>query len=552
MKTKSRRLLCLLLCGVMILALSSCGSKSEAPEKADDGKSSYAFAALDTEAKDNFTEAPGSLKKTETVFINLDSSGKTSGVTVSDWLHTDRGQVRVEDKSALKNIVNVKSDVQPLVNKDGLTWMMPETDLYYSGETADKPPVSFEITYTLDGKKISLDALAGQSGEVEIKVKMKNEASKTVVIGGKKTKVYLPLLVVGGMVLPEPDFSGVKVENGTAIGDGSKEIVVLFGMPGMSESLGLDGVTPEELGGLSFSDTASVKAAVKDFELENMYFAALPLASLDLGVELPDSTDELTGVINAVKQIESSLSGMDIDRLMKAFTDDPEAVSGLLDSVNSAISLYDSNKALFALLEKYTAGENGEELKKALSILQKPETAAALERLSDSSVLNLFTDLAELKDTLPLITELSEDMQNPEIKKAVESLPETLEAIADLKAEIDKNSELISALGELTDSDSLGSIQKAAEALGSLNIEALTQKYSALTDNADVIVRRSAEWLKYGREYGLFTAAPEGAETSLMFVYMTPSIRPVVTADTPYAAPTGESILDSLLAKFRK
>lgn len=551
MKKIPKKLLCLLLCGAMILTLSSCGSKSDVPENAADGKSSYAFAQLDSEVKENFTEAPGSLKKSETVFINLDSSGKTTGVTVSDWLHTDKGQVRVDDKSTLKNIVNVKSDVPPVMTENGLAWMMPETDLYYSGETTDKPPVSFEITYALDGKKISPEALAGQSGEVEIKVKMKNEASKTVVIDGKKTKVYLPLLVVGGMVLPEPDFSGVKVENGTAIGDGSKEIVVLFGLPGMSESLGLDGITTADLGGLSFSDTASVKAAVKDFELENMYFAALPLASLDLGVELPGSTDELTGVINAVKQIESSLSGMDIDKLMNAFTDDPEAISGLLDSVNSAISLYDSNKALFTLLEKYTEGEKGKELQKALAILQKPETAAALERLSDSSILNLFSDLAELKDTLPLITELSKDMQNPEIKKAVEALPDTLEAIAGLKTEIDKNSELISALGELTDSDSLGSIQKAAEALGSLNIEALTQKYSALTDNADVIVKKSAEWLKYGKEYGLFTAAPEAAETSLMFVYMTPSIRPEVTADTPDAAPSGESILDSLLSKFK-
>lgn len=60
-----------------------------------------------------YTDVPGSVKKSETVYVNMDNSGKVKDITVTDWLHTDKGQVKVSDTSSLKNITNVKSNIKP-------------------------------------------------------------------------------------------------------------------------------------------------------------------------------------------------------------------------------------------------------------------------------------------------------------------------------------------------------------------------------------------------------------------------------------------------------
>ena len=68
-----------------------------------------------------YTDVPGSVKKSETVYVNMDNSGDVKDITVTDWLHTDKGQVKVSDTSSLKNITNVKSNIKPVSENGGIT-----------------------------------------------------------------------------------------------------------------------------------------------------------------------------------------------------------------------------------------------------------------------------------------------------------------------------------------------------------------------------------------------------------------------------------------------
>ena len=67
-----------------------------------------------------------------------------------------------------------------------------------------------------------------------------NKEKKTVSVDGKQEEVYTPFVMMTGMILPNETFSNVTIDNGKVISDGSKNIVVGFGMPGMKESLNLD------------------------------------------------------------------------------------------------------------------------------------------------------------------------------------------------------------------------------------------------------------------------------------------------------------------------
>lgn len=66
-----------------------------------------------------------------------------------------------------------------------------------------------------------------------------NKEKKTVSVDGKQEEVYTPFVMMTGMILPNETFSNVTIDNGKVISDGSKNIVVGFGMPGMKESLNL-------------------------------------------------------------------------------------------------------------------------------------------------------------------------------------------------------------------------------------------------------------------------------------------------------------------------
>ena len=249
------------------------------------------------------------MRKSETVYANLDNTGKVQAVHVTDWLHTDRGEVAVPDKSDLDDIADIKGSVVPVQNGDTLTWNMPTTDLYYKGTSTKKLPVEFTIEYKLDGKKLPPEKIAGKSGKAEICVKMQNVC--------KQDGVYLPVLAGGLLVLPEGVFSGVQVQNGLSIGDGAKEVVVGAGLPGMAESLHLK--NGAKLGSLKISDSFTVTADVTDFSLDNLYLAVVPLCSTDLTMIIPGSDEEAAEffrqVENLLKAIGKLVEGMTVDEI---------------------------------------------------------------------------------------------------------------------------------------------------------------------------------------------------------------------------------------------
>ena len=111
---------------------------------------------------------------------------------------------------------------QRIVSEDGT--------LHYEGYEDAEVPVTFEISYTLDGKAISPDDLAGKSGHVVMSINYTNHLQS----GG----VYVPFMAITGMMLDDEYFSNIKVTNGKAIDDGNRNVVVGYAFPGMQSSIG--------------------------------------------------------------------------------------------------------------------------------------------------------------------------------------------------------------------------------------------------------------------------------------------------------------------------
>lgn len=524
---KAKRIIALLLAAMMLLC-TACSGKGDDTTTTNDGQDEYIQPSYDT--------AAGSVTKTETVYVNLKANGDVSKVSVSDWLHTDKSEVYVDDMSDLENITNVKSKVTPVTDGEKLRWNMPDTDLYYSGTTDRELPISVQLKYYLDGKEIKPEDLAGKSGEVKIDIKMINNASKDGFVNGKKHKVYLPMLVVGGMILPEGTFSGVTVKNGQSIGDGSKEIVVFTGMPGFSESLGFSEKDLGDIGGLVIGSEASVTATVENFSLGNLYFAALPIASLNLDIAAPETVDDLKSTLAALKTFQNALNKIDPDKLLYSMITDKDKVTTLMNTLTKTIEVYKKNQNLVKMLGKYATPENAEAIKTLLESLNDPDVQNALKILADPTVQKLFNKLPGIMESFeavsPLLNEMQADLAKPEVKAELDNLPETMKTLSEISDTLNANSKEINAIVALLSDDGTDMVNTLLESIDLDDFKGLGDKYGDLVSDGDVLVALAQEWLNYGKDYGLFTKSAEGMKTSLAFILTTESISAPVEANT--------------------
>ena len=188
-KLTARRLWCLALAAAV--GLSGCGKAAGAqPAQAE----TQTAAAQTLEEDSRPSAGGGEDKKTETVYVNLDASGRPYAATVSDWLHSSRPDVAFTDRSDLENIQNIKGEQQPQREGEDLVWQLEGSDLYYQG-TSEKPlPLGVQITYRLDGQQLNPQALAGRSGKLEMTLEFENKSPHTATVDGREETLYTPIM----------------------------------------------------------------------------------------------------------------------------------------------------------------------------------------------------------------------------------------------------------------------------------------------------------------------------------------------------------------------
>ncbi len=297
--------------------------------------------------------------KEETVYVNADATGTIDEVTVSNWLKNS-GSVSgsLTDASTLKDIKNVKGDETFTTSGDALTWNTDGEDIYYQGTTDQDLPVSVKLTYYLDGKEIKPADLKGKSGHLKIQVDYTNKEKKTVSVDGKQEEVYTPFVMMTGMILPNETFSNVTIDNGKVISDGSKNIVVGFGMPGMKDSLNLDESKTEDL---TIPESLCVEADVTDFTMSSTFTVALTDLLDDIDFDnivdvdsLQDSLDELEDA--ALELVSGSNTLADGAGTL---ADGVNSYTEGADTLNDAIQKYlGSNGELSGSVTEYVNGVN--------------------------------------------------------------------------------------------------------------------------------------------------------------------------------------------------
>lgn len=252
--------------------------------------------------------------KEETVYVLTDGAGNVDKIIVSDRLHNPSGESTIVDRSELRDVENVKGD-ESFTEEDGNTkvWAAQGNDIYYQGSLDKELPVGISVTYTLDGKEISYEELAGKSGKVTIRYAYTNRQYEYAQINGARTKIYVPFAALTGMLLDDDVFSNVEISRGKLINDGDMTVAVGIAFPGLEESLGLSSDT------LDIPDSVEISADVKNFEsgtaftlVTNEIFSDMVMDDLDSEEDLRSLLNDLTDAMDRLTEGSSRLyEGLD-------------------------------------------------------------------------------------------------------------------------------------------------------------------------------------------------------------------------------------------------
>lgn len=363
------------------------------------GIGAAAFAASsdreekDTQPKENITllseKNDAALVKDETVYVLAGADGSVEKIIVSDWIKNSLGAKSFSDSSELEDVENVKGDEIYTMNGENMrVWDAQGNDIYYQGSIEKELPVELSVSYKLDGKSISPESLAGKSGKVTIRFDYKNNQFETVEIDGKQEKMYVPFVMLTGMLLDNDVFTNVDVSGGKLVNDGDHTVVAGIAFPGLQSNLNVD----EEK--LEIPNHVEITADVKNFEMTNTVTIATNEIFSRINTDELNSADELTASIDTLSDAMSQL------------------MDGSSQLYNGLSTLLDKSGELIGGIDKLAAG--AEKLKSGTGELNSGASelangAAALsdglgQLASNSDMLNagaeqVFNSLLNMADT---------------------------------------------------------------------------------------------------------------------------------------------------------
>lgn len=382
-------------------------------------------------AEQNTRTTAGAYQKSETVYVNLDPSGKPYDQIVVNWLHSDTPGVTIEDRTTLRDIENVKGDETPRRSGNNVSWDLDGTDLYYRGRTDGELPVSVDITYKLDGKTMSSEEIAGKSGKLEMTIRVKNNLRRSVMIGGEGVTMYVPLSAAVALSMPEETFHNVDCPDGTVQSDGNVQAVALLAMPGLEESLNLKGYDLPGFDEIDFPEEFTLTADVDEFELGPIGIvvtASIPeLDKIDAAEDIDDMRVDLTDLQSA----QNDLDAWDPSRRTRSLFTSPAHTAGARVLVNDIFEFYDQDVAILDILPKYATEENidlYDRVSKTMDdvdideLLDSQAVDKLIDRLTEKNVENIRAllddydtikdlDCDELNDLLKEMQELLDDYE---------------------------------------------------------------------------------------------------------------------------------------------
>lgn len=209
-------------------------------------------------------EAPA-VSKDEIIYGLLSAQGKVEELYAVNHFVTLPG-TRITDYGTYTQVENLTT-VDPVTRDENTVTFTAQTDnFYYQGDLKDKDlPWDFTITYSLDGKKIPPEELAGKGGHLEIHLTAAPDGETVF------TDNYMLQMQV---TLNTDLVRNIRASGGTQASAGISQVIAYTVLPGKEAAYTLE-------------------ADVEDFEMTGIQITAMPYTA---EIEFPDIEDSLSGL----------------------------------------------------------------------------------------------------------------------------------------------------------------------------------------------------------------------------------------------------------------
>ncbi len=242
-------------------------------------------------------------EKQEVVYANLSGSGSTQDVYVVNIVRPDSSGL-VTDYGIYKTVNNLTTTEKIKQSGDKVTIETEQDRLYYEGTLEDAQlPWSFDISYSLDGRKMSAEDIAGKSGKAEITIDVKqNTAAQSSFFDNMTLQV--------AVTLDTDVCSDITAEGASMANAGRNKQITFTILPGTEETL-------------------KIAADAQNFEMDAILINAL-YANMDISVDESGILDDVTTLQDAIGKIDDGAGELEsgIGDLKTAVDD--ELVSNLV------------------------------------------------------------------------------------------------------------------------------------------------------------------------------------------------------------------------------
>lgn len=306
--------------------------------------------------------------KEEVVYVNLNNNGLVDKVYAVN-IFNSKNIVDYGDYSEVRNMNT--NDVLNYSNGKIVTTNSSDK-LYYEGvlENAEIP-WNIDISYYLNGERISADKLAGSAGSLEIKISISSNE--------KCNSVFFENYALQGAVLLDTEkCANIESDEATIANVGSQKQLSYMILPNKGKEI-------------------TIKADVKDFEMPSISLNGVRF-NLDVDVNTDELTDKVKELTDAIDEINSGATTLkDGTSTLNGGTSD--LLSGV-DSLNSGVDSLNSGilkvkEGLETLNSKSSNLTDGS--KKILDALNEINLALENVNVSSESIAQLVSASSDIK-----------------------------------------------------------------------------------------------------------------------------------------------------------
>lgn len=242
-------------------------------------------------------------EKVESVNINTNFAGEPSAIAVKEWIKNPDELDIIADESFLQ-VITPDEDIAFTQEGERIEWDAQGRDVTYSGLIDKELPFAIKYAFELDDRVINPDDMVNVSGDLSITITYENLTHGSVTVDGVTHTVQQPYMMASLVAFDATHTSDVSVTNGTVLDQEGTFVVVGLGMPGLSQSLGLEDQ-------ITLPTDVTITAHVEGFDMPSITTMvtdkALSMISGDTTSSLEETINEAFG---SMDQLQAGLEGL--------------------------------------------------------------------------------------------------------------------------------------------------------------------------------------------------------------------------------------------------